>query len=84
MLTRSLVRSLARPHPQMVMSRIPAEEQCTCSPEKHNAANPLTSFVQGIFGSSSSSGGSTTGAGGGGGGGNAKGDPTVEIKRDEL
>lgn len=32
------------------MSKIPDEEQCRCPPEKHNAANPLTSFVQGLFG----------------------------------
>lgn len=30
-----------------VMSKIPQDEQCTCS--DHNAANPATSFVQGLF-----------------------------------
>lgn len=40
---------------QSVMSSIPASEQCSCPPEKHNAANPLTSFIQGLWQSSSSS-----------------------------
>jgi hypothetical protein len=32
-----------------VMAKVPEEEQCKCPPEKHNAANPATSFIQGLY-----------------------------------
>ena len=32
-----------------VMAKVPEEEQCKCPPEKHRAANPATSYIQGLY-----------------------------------
>lgn len=36
-------------HIESVMAKVPEEEQCKCPPEKHNAANPATSLIQGLY-----------------------------------